>query len=98
MDGFSGYHQVRIAKEDQEKTTFTIKWGIFSYTVMPFGMKNVLAVFSHIGVQAFQDFIHKFLQVYLDDWIVYGLVKAHCDNLRLMFERCWQCRITLNIK
>ncbi|KAH9330126.1 hypothetical protein KI387_002234 [Taxus chinensis] len=65
-DGFSGYHQVRITKEDQEKTTFTTEWGIFAYTVMPFGLKNVL-VFSCIVVQVFQDFIHKFLQVYLDD-------------------------------
>ncbi|KAH9312230.1 hypothetical protein KI387_027265, partial [Taxus chinensis] len=83
MDGLSGYHQVQIAKEDQEKTTFTTEWGIFAYTVMPFGLKNVLVVFSCIMVQAFQDFIHKFLQVYLDDWIVYGLVKDHYDNLRL---------------
>ncbi|KAH9288436.1 hypothetical protein KI387_032553 [Taxus chinensis] len=36
-DGFSGYHQVRIAKEDQEKTNFTTEWGIFAYKVMPFG-------------------------------------------------------------
>ncbi|KAH9313156.1 hypothetical protein KI387_028191, partial [Taxus chinensis] len=53
---------VRIAQEDQEKKTFTTKWGIFSYTVMPFGLKNTLDVFSRIVVQAFKDFIHNFLQ------------------------------------
>ncbi|KAH9320208.1 hypothetical protein KI387_021977, partial [Taxus chinensis] len=36
--------------------------------------------------------------VYLDDWTVYGLIKDHCDNLRLMFERCRQLSISLNIK
>ncbi|KAH9319141.1 hypothetical protein KI387_020910, partial [Taxus chinensis] len=41
-DGFSGYHQVRIAKEDQDKTTFATKWGTFAYTVMPFGLRNAL--------------------------------------------------------
>lgn len=89
---------MRIDKEDKEKTNFTPEWGIFTYTVMPFGLKNVPVVFLCIMVQAFQDFIHKFLQVYLDDWIVYGLVKYQCDNLRLIFERCRLLRISLNIK
>lgn len=60
-DGFLGYHQVRIAKEDQEKTTFATEWEIFAYTVMPFGLKNAPTIFSRIVVQVFQDFIHKFL-------------------------------------
>ena len=41
MDGFSGYNQIRIAPEDQHKTTFTTPWGTFCYNVMPFGLKNV---------------------------------------------------------
>ena len=39
-DGFLGYHQIRIAKEDCHKTTFVIEWRYFQYTVMPFGLKN----------------------------------------------------------
>jgi hypothetical protein len=35
IDGFSGYHQVRIKEEDQAKTTFAIEWGLFAYTIMP---------------------------------------------------------------
>lgn len=81
-DGFSKHHQIRIAKKDQEKTTFTTEWGIFTYTVIPFGLKNAPVVFLHVVVQAFYDFIHKFLQVYLDDWPIYGLVKDHYDDLR----------------
>ncbi|KAH9303496.1 hypothetical protein KI387_043858 [Taxus chinensis] len=52
-DGFSGYHQVRISKEDQEKETFSPGWGNFSYTVMPFGLKNTPVVFSQIVVLKF---------------------------------------------
>ena len=45
-DGFSGYHQIRISKQDQHKMTFVTKWGYFQYRVMPFGLKNAPAIFS----------------------------------------------------
>jgi hypothetical protein len=62
-DGFSGYHQVQIVEEDQDKSTFVMEWGSFSYTVMPFGLKNVPMVFSMIVVTMFKDFINKLLEV-----------------------------------
>ena len=66
-NGFSGYHQVHIAEEDKSKTTFTTEWGSFAYHVMPFGLKNAPAVFSRIAIAAFREYIHKFLEVYMDD-------------------------------
>ena len=45
-DGFSRYHQVRIADEYKKKTTFTTEWGSFAYHVMPFGLKNASVIFS----------------------------------------------------
>ena len=80
-DGFSGYHQIWIAKEDHYKTMFVTEWGCFQYTVMPFGMKNAPAVFSCVVVAVFKDFIQKFMQVYMNDWTVYGLIRDHLDNL-----------------
>ena len=47
-DGYSGYHQVKIAKEDQLKTTFTSPWGTFCYEVMPFGLCNAPATFQRL--------------------------------------------------
>ena len=44
--GFSSYHQIRIANKDRIKTTFFTKWGCFQYTMIPFGMKNALVIFS----------------------------------------------------
>jgi len=65
--GFSGYHQIKIVPEDRSKKTFMIEWGYFQYTVMLFGLKNALAIFSCIVIVAFKEFIHKFLEVYFDD-------------------------------
>ena len=81
MDGFSGYHQIRLAKGDRHNTMFITKWGCFQYTIMPFGLKNAPAVFSWVVVNVFKDFIQKFLQVYMDDWTIYGLIRDHLDNL-----------------
>ena len=75
IDGFSGYHQVRIAQEDHQKTTFVTEWGCYKYTMIPFGLKKSLSVFSRIVVSTFKDFIHKFIEVYFDDWTVFGLVR-----------------------
>ena len=41
MDGFSGYNQVNMLPEDQEKDDFTTPWGMFMYAKMPFGLMNV---------------------------------------------------------
>ena len=79
-NGILGYHQIRIAKEDRHKTTFVTEWGYFQYIVMPFGLKNAPVIFSWVIVTAFKYFIHKFLQVYMNDWRVYGLIKDHLEN------------------
>jgi len=97
-DGFSGYHQIKIASEYKSKTTFAIEWGYFQYTVMSFGLKNVPIIFSCIVVVAFKEYIHKFLEVYLDDWTVFGLVKHHVASLRLMLDTYRRNQITLNLK
>ena len=62
-NGFYGYHQVIIAKEDINKTNFITEWGCYQYTVMPFGLKNAPIIFSRIVVSSFKYFIHKFIEV-----------------------------------
>jgi hypothetical protein len=94
-DGFSGYHQIKIAQEDRYKTTFVTK---YQYTVMSFGLKNAPAIFSRVVIVAFKKFIHQFLEVYLDNWTVYSLLKYHVEFLCLMLERCRKLQISLNIK
>jgi hypothetical protein len=97
-DGFSGYHQIKIAQEDRYKTTFATEWGCYQYTVMSFGLKNAPTIFSRVVVAAFKEFIHKFLEVYLDDWTIFSLLKDHVELLHLMLDKCRQYQISLNLK
>ena len=66
--------------------------------VMPFGLKNVPAIFSRIVVVAFNYFIQNFMVVYMDDWTIYGMVKNHIVNFSLMLEWCREHQIALNSK
>ena len=88
IDGFSWYHNIKIMLDDRSKTTFMTEWCSFQYTIIPFGLKNALAIFSRIVVAAFKEYIHKFLEVFLDDWTIFGLVKNHVESLRLMLDTC----------
>jgi hypothetical protein len=98
IDGFSGYHQIKIAQEDWYKTTFVIECISYQYTIIPFGLKNSPVVFSRIVVATFKVFIHKLLEVYFDDWTIFSLLKDHIEVLRLMLDMCRQCEFSLNFK
>ena len=75
-----------------------MEWGCFQYEVMPFGLKNSPAIFSRKVVVSFKYFIHKFIEVYFDDWKIFGIIKDHIESLRMMLERCHQYQISLNLK
>ena len=71
-DGYSGYFQIRIAKEDQLKTTFITPWGCFAYRVMPFGLTNALATFQRFVTHVFSPFFGKSIWVFIDDFCIYN--------------------------
>ncbi|CAN6560811.1 unnamed protein product [Malus baccata var. baccata] len=50
LDGYSGYNEIAVAPEDQEKTTFTCPFGTFAYRRMPFGLCNASATFQSFEV------------------------------------------------
>jgi hypothetical protein len=97
-NGFSRYHQFRIIEEDKNNNTFIIEWVPLAYNVIPFSLKNSPAVFSWIVIATFRDFTHKFVEVYMDDWMIYGLLKYHVGILWLMFYRCHEMKIYLNLR
>ena len=46
MDAYSGYNQIRMCPEDEDKTAFTIDHGLYCYKVMSFGLKNARATYQ----------------------------------------------------
>ena len=72
LDGFSGYNQIKIALEDQDKTTFTCPWGTYAYKVLPFGLCNAPTTFQRVVLAIFVDLIHECVEVYMDDFSMYG--------------------------
>lgn len=72
LDGFSGYNKIQISLEYQEKTTFTIPWGNFSYRVLPFGLSNAPSTFQRAVLGIISDHIHDYVEVFIDDFFVYG--------------------------
>ena len=70
MDAFSGYNQIKMKEEDQEKTSFVTSQGLFCYKVMPFGLKNVGATYQRLMNRMFAHQLGRNVQVYVDDMLV----------------------------
>ena len=77
MDGYSGYNHLSIVLEDREKTTFITEWGAFMYLVMPFGLCNAPATFQCCMMAIFDNFLHEFLAIFVDDFTLYSLEEEH---------------------
>ena len=81
LDGYSGYNQIAIAPEDQEKTTFTCPYGTLAFRRM--------VIFS--------DMVEKTIEVFMDDFSVLGSSFDNClENLILVLIRCEETNLVLN--
>eukprot|EP00253_Pinus_taeda_P011687 PITA_11687 len=81
LDGFSGYSQIVVHLEDQEKTAFTSPWGTFMYSKMPFELMNVRDTFQRAMDIAFVGEKDKFVLIYLDDIIVFSNKSSRNSNI-----------------
>ena len=72
LDGYSGYFQIEISEEDQEKTTFTCPFGTYAYIRMPFSLCNALTTFQRCMLSIFSNLVERIMEVYMDDISVYG--------------------------
>ncbi|KAH9802215.1 hypothetical protein KPL71_001288 [Citrus sinensis] len=95
--GYSGYNQIAIAPEDQEKTTFTCPYGTFAFRRMPFGLCNALATFQRCMMSIFSEIVEQTLEVFMDDFSVFGEIYSnYLHNLEEVLKRCEMTNLVLN--
>ncbi|GBG69260.1 hypothetical protein CBR_g3958 [Chara braunii] len=88
IDLRSGYHQIRVAAEDQPKTSFRSRFGHYEFTVMPFGLTNAPATFKTAMNAIFRDILDEYVLVYLNDILVYSrTLEDHIRHLRDVLQR-----------
>nr|GEV99161.1 reverse transcriptase domain-containing protein [Tanacetum cinerariifolium] len=97
LDGFSGYFKIPIDPKDREKTTFTCPYGTFAYRRMPFGLCNAPGTFQRCMMAIFHDMIEKTMEVFMDDFFVFGNSFQSClSHLEKMLKRCEDTNLCLN--
>jgi hypothetical protein len=70
LDAYSGYNQIKMVVEEQEKTAFTTPFGCYYYTAMTFGLRNAGATYQRCMQACLQDQIGRNVHVYIDDVVI----------------------------
>ena len=97
LDAFQGYHQILLAADDQEKTTFVTPIGNYHYKVMPFGLKNAGSTYQRMMTRMFESQLGKSIEVYIDDMVVKSKVMfEHMGDLKDVFEILRRHKLRLN--
>ncbi|GKV51226.1 hypothetical protein SLEP1_g57895 [Rubroshorea leprosula] len=97
LDAYSGYHQVLMAPEDEEKTAFYAGDEIYCYVMMPFGLKNAGATYKKMVTIVFHAQIGKNLEVYVNDIVVKSLkAEDHLADLDETFNNLRKNKMRLN--
>ena len=97
MDAFSGYNQIRMYEDDQEKTSFVSSQGLFCYRVMPFGLKNPGETYQRLMNRMFAPQIGRNVQVYMVDMLVKNRQEEdHLEDLKETFDTLHSYNMKLN--
>ena len=97
MDAFSGYNQIMMNPDDQDKTAFITHCSTYCYRVMPFRLKNAGATYQRLVNRMFSEQLKKMMEVYIDDMLVKSLEERyHITHLQECFERLNLHKMKLN--
>ncbi|GKV37134.1 hypothetical protein SLEP1_g45194 [Rubroshorea leprosula] len=97
LDASSGYHQVQLLLDDQEKKAFYAGDAIYCYVMMPFGLKNARATYQKLVQIVFKLQIGRNIEVYVDDMIVTSVrAEDHIGDLDETFQNLRRAQMKLN--
>ena len=97
LDAFQGYHQIPLALDDQEKTSFVTPIGNYHYKVMSFGLKNAGFTYQRMMTKMFEAQMGKNIEVYIDDMVVKSnIVSEHIGDLTNIFKILRGHKLRLN--
>nr|CAN76096.1 hypothetical protein VITISV_005210 [Vitis vinifera] len=97
LDAFSGYHQIPISPDDEEKTTFITPHDFYCYKVMPFRLKNAGATYQRLMTKIFKPLIGHTVEVYIDDIVVKSKTREqHVLHLQEVFHLLRKYDMKLN--
>jgi hypothetical protein len=87
IDLRSGYHQLQIKEDDIPKTAFKMRFGHYEFIVLLFGLTNAPGVFMSLMNGVFHEYLDKFIQVFIDDILIYShTMEEHEEHLRLVLQ------------
>ena len=99
LDLASGYWQVKMSPEAQEKTAFNTPNGLYEFVSMPFGLCNAPAIFQRLMEVVMHGLARECCMVYMDDTLVLGKTfEEHLENLSKVFARLRKAKLTLKAK
>jgi hypothetical protein len=81
----SGYHQLKIRECDISKIAFVLRYGLYEYTMMSFGLTKALTYFMYLMNKVFMEYLDKFVMVCIDDILVYS--KSEEEHLCLVLQK-----------
>jgi hypothetical protein len=97
VDCYSGYHQIALNPDDEDKTTFITPHDIYCYKVMTFGLKNARATYQKAIQKCLKSQIGKNVEAYVDDVVVKTTEEDQLiANLTKTFANLWEFQWKLN--
>jgi hypothetical protein len=96
LDGYSGFHQIPMSREDEKNTAFITVDCLFCYVCMPYGLKNALPTFVCAMHKIFGELIRDLIEVYVDIVVKVKSCASLLDNFALVFDSLRLTRTKLN--
>ena len=88
LDLTSAYNQVKLDTDSRKYTAFICSRGLYEYNVLPMGITNATETFQRLMNTVFKDILHKIVETYLDDIIIYSrTLKEHVQHVKMVVER-----------